>query len=94
MRCRGVTKTGKRCQKQVLIDSDYCAQHESQNPPSEPCARCGLASVHEAQVDSNPDSPTPLCENCALAFQRLGLEFLGVEEIDEKLLEFREKELG
>ncbi len=99
MRCKGTTKKGKRCRKTVLIDSNYCAQHESQAPPPPPivyCARCGpekKETVYKVQIDSNPDQETPLCVSCMLAFQRLMLEFLGVDEIDKKLLEFRENSL-
>jgi len=66
-----------------------------------PCVRCDdekhgheKLACYQVHVDAEPGWWRPLCESCALALQRLMLEFLGVPELDEKLLEFREKELS
>ncbi len=63
-----------------------------------PCVRCDTdehthekKANYQVQVDSEPGWYRPLCESCAIAFQRLVLEFLGVPDVDAKLLAFREK---
>jgi len=54
------------------------------------CVRDEKQAVHQVEIDGEWYS---LCEGCAVAFQRLVLEFLGASDVDEKLLEFREKPL-
>jgi len=54
---------------------------------SRTCVRDKKQAVHQVEMDSEWK---PLCRSCAVAFQRTVLEFLDVDEIDEKMLEFRE----
>ena len=96
MRCKGKIKSGRRCQKKA--DDGYCAQHEDQRvnkvveeaESREPCARCGPAKESVQSVSVGPEIDVPLCMSCSIALLRTVLEFTGVEDIDGKLLEFRE----
>lgn len=91
MRCKGTSKKGKRCKKTVLQDSNYCAQHDDQEPESiGPCARCGPEKEAIQEVQVGPEITVPLCMSCSISLLRTVYEFTGVEDIDVKLLEFRE----
>jgi len=54
---------------------------------TKPCARDEKQAVHQVLVGTEW---IPLCSSCAVAWQRRMLEFLDVEDVDGKLLEFRE----
>jgi len=101
MRCKGTTKKGTQCRKTVLIDSEYCAQHDTQEPEvvgevveevveeAIPCASCGPAKA-AVQSISVADLEVPLCMSCLIGVMRTILELIGVEDVDGELLEFRE----
>jgi len=88
MRCQGTTKSGRGCRKNV--DDGFCAQHESQRPGIQPCARCGPEKGAVQEISVAPDVAVNLCMSCSVAFLRVTLEFVGAIGIDQKLLAFRE----
>jgi hypothetical protein len=88
MKCQGKTKSGRRCQKKV--EDGFCSQHESQRPEVQPCARCGPEKGAVQEISVAPSVKTSLCMSCSVAFLYLTLEFVGAEDIDQKVLEFRE----
>lgn len=100
MRCEGTTQKGTQCRKTVLIDSTYCAQHESQEVEVEeveeevetrdPCARCGPKKDSVQNVPVGPGIEVPLCMSCLMELLRMVFEFTGVENASAKLLEIRE----
>jgi len=54
---------------------------------SKTCVRDEKLAVYQVEVDGEW---YPLCHSCTLAWQRVVLEFVGAEDVDERLLEFRE----
>jgi len=97
MRCTGTTKKGKRCRRPGIGKSRFCSQHNDHlvvepgvEEPREPCARCGPAKESIQDVQVGPEISVPLCMSCSISLLRTVLEFTGVEDIDAKLLEFRE----
>jgi hypothetical protein len=105
MRCKGTTKKGTQCRRPGVGDSEFCSQHNDHLIP-EPkeveeiehssCNRCGpeKQAVHSMRVSSLPGTKVLLCESCAFALHSQLLHFLGVEDIDAKMLKFREKKLA
>ncbi len=83
MKCQGTTKSGRRCQKRV--EDGFCSQHESQRPEIQPCDRCGPEKGAVQEVLG-----VNLCLSCSVAHLRLNLEFVGADDIDQKILAFRE----
>jgi hypothetical protein len=91
MRCKGITGKGTQCRRPGVGDSEFCSQHNDHLIP-EPkeveevehssCDRCGpeKQAVHSMSVSSLPGTQI--------------LHFLGVEDIDAKMLKFREKKLA
>jgi len=88
MKCQGITKSGRGCQKKV--DDGFCAQHEDQRPAVQDCARCGPEKGAVQEISVAPGVKTSLCMSCSIAFLYLTLEFVRAEDIDQKVLEFRE----
>lgn len=108
MRCKGITGKGTQCRRPGVGDSEFCSQHNDHLIP-EPkeveeveeverssCDRCGpeKQAVHRMRVSSLPGAKVLLCESCAFALHSQILHFLGVEDVDDKMLKFREKKLA
>ncbi|MEE8113082.1 MAG: hypothetical protein V3T23_01885 [Nitrososphaerales archaeon] len=58
------------------------------------CVRCDAPATNQIHAEAEPGWWRPLCKNCGYALHKYVLEFLGVPEIDEKMLAFSEKPLG
>ena len=104
MRCKGITGKGTQCRRPGVGDSEFCSQHNDHLIPEPkeveevkygPCDRCGpeKQAVHSMRVSSLPGTKVLLCESCAFALHLHILHFLGVEDVDDKMLKFREKKL-
>lgn len=54
------------------------------------CVRCDEQATNQIQPEAEPDWWRPMCKNCGYALHKYVLEWLGVPEIDEKMLEYHE----
>lgn len=105
MRCKGTTKKGTQCRKKAddgycanhedqrvedVEKVEEVEEVEEEQEVREPCARCGPEKESIQDVQVGPEIKVPLCMSCSIALLRTVFEFTGIEDIDAKLLEFRE----
>ena len=57
------------------------------------CIRCDAPATNQIHAEAEPGWWRPLCKNCGGEIHQIILEYLGVPEIDKKMLEFRENHL-
>jgi len=72
------------------IEVEVELEEEDEAEEVKHCARCGPEKESVQEVSVGAEEDVPLCMSCSIALLRTVLEFTQVEDIDAKLLEFRE----